>query len=46
MFDLVNGTTDVSRSFVERSAEVPLFFDLRVANACDELSIDEYPPSY
>jgi hypothetical protein len=45
-FDLVNGTTDTSRSFTESSTEPLLFFDLRVANACDELPLDEFPPTF
>jgi hypothetical protein len=45
-FVTANGSTDRSRAFSEADASSPLqFFDLRVANACEQLSIDEYPPS-
>ena len=45
-FSTVNGTMDVSRSYMETDPSSPLqFFDLRVANACEVLSLDEFPPT-
>lgn len=46
-FSNVNGTADVSRSYTETDPSSPLqFFDLRVANACEVLSLDEFPPTF
>jgi len=47
----VNGTMDLMREYTETDpgagSGVDLqFFDLRVANACEILSLDEFPPTY
>ena len=47
VFSVVNGFADMSRRHVETDPSSPRqFFDLRVANACAELSVDEYPPTH
>jgi hypothetical protein len=47
VFMLVNGEADLGRSFTETDASARLqFFDLRVANECEVLSEDEFPPGY
>ena len=44
-FTMVNPAGDVARSFTEVDpSAVRQFFDLRVANACEVQSVDEYPP--
>jgi len=44
-FSTVNGFADTGRTYTETDRSSPLqFFDLRVANGCGELSVDEYPP--
>jgi hypothetical protein len=44
-FASVTPEGDLSRSYTETDSSSPLqFFDLRVANACEALSRDEYPP--
>ena len=42
-FTLTNGTTDTTRSYTETDTTSLQFFDLRVANGCEELSVDEFP---
>lgn len=43
----VNGEGDLSRQHVETDVTSRLqFFDLRVANGCEDLSLDEFPPGY
>jgi hypothetical protein len=43
----INGTMDLNREHVETDpGSSRQFFDLRVANACEVLSPDEYPPTY
>jgi hypothetical protein len=44
-FELVNGEGFPGTSWTENDITSRLmFFDLRVANACEQLSLDEYPP--
>jgi hypothetical protein len=44
-FVRANPEADVARSHVETDASAWLqFFDLRVANACEDESLDEFPP--
>lgn len=45
-FGRVNPEGDLSRGHVETDRSSPLqFFDLRVANGCEDESLDEYPPT-
>ena len=45
-FGAVTGLAAAAREHRETDASSPLqFFDLRVANGCERLSEDEYPPS-
>ena len=45
LFSRANPEGDLSRSHSETDLSSPLqFFDLRVANPCEEESLDEYPP--
>ena len=46
-FARVNPENDLSRRFTETDSSGTLqFFDVRVANECEEMSIDEFPPGY
>lgn len=46
-FSRVNPEADTGASFAETDASSPRqFFDLRVASACEQESIDEYPPGW
>jgi hypothetical protein len=46
-FGQANAEADLGRTHVETDESAPLqFFDLRVASACEQVSADEYPPSY
>ena len=42
-FTVTNPEGDLSLSHSETDASPLQFFDLRVANGCEELSVDEFP---
>jgi hypothetical protein len=45
VFNRTNPESDLTRSYTETDVSSPLqFFDLRVANLCEQESLDEFPP--
>jgi hypothetical protein len=47
IFFRANPEGDLSRSFTETDSSASRqFFDLRVADACEQESADEFPPGY